>query len=277
MAKARMIKPDVRYSEKVASWPIEVRYFWVLLWGFVDDHGKAKDSPLLVKADCFPLDVEITHETVDDWLWLLAEAGVVARYEVDGVRYFEVVNWVEHQKPQHPKDDVLPGQSAPGAVRRERHEARMKPSRKSHAVLTPELSRDELGLSKSAPASGGATIDYFSQAYDSWPKKVDKADARKKWPQAVRQFGRSEAELVEVVRAHADAYRTHSTKQFTPALVVWLHKQRWDNELPTAAESKPVLEVSAPSPRAEFCPFHIGWPHPDSVAGCDRCKEERAA
>jgi hypothetical protein len=65
MAKTRMLKPDLRTSEKVASWPIEVRYFWVLLWGYVDDHGKGKDNPLLVKADCFPLDPDITGETVD--------------------------------------------------------------------------------------------------------------------------------------------------------------------------------------------------------------------
>jgi hypothetical protein len=60
MAKTRMLKHDLRTSEKVATWPIEIRYFWVLLWGYVDDHGKGKDTPLLVKADCFPLDPNIT-------------------------------------------------------------------------------------------------------------------------------------------------------------------------------------------------------------------------
>lgn len=253
MARIRMIKPDVRESEKVASWPIEVRYFWVLLWGYVDDHGKGKDNPLLVKSDCFPLDEGITRETVDEWLWLLAESGVIVRYVNDGQKLLEVVNWKEHQKPQHPKPDVLPGHTANGSARRERHEVLMKSSRGSHEVLTPELGRDGFGfereLGMSAPASGGDSdrTDYFSIAYDSWPKKVDKKDARDKWPRAVKAFGRSEAELVEIVRAHADAYRVNVSKQFIPALAVWLNKERWDNELPTASDSRPAAVTQAKS------------------------------
>lgn len=89
--------------------------------------------------------------------------------------------------------------------------------------------------------------DYFAMAYDSWPKKVDKKDARDKWPRAVKAFGRSEAELVEIVRAHADAYRVNVSKQFIPALAVWLNKERWDNELPTASDSRPAAVTQAKS------------------------------
>ena len=108
MAKVRMIKAEVRTSEKVASWPLEVRYFWVLLWGYVDDYGRGKDNPKLIKADCFPLDEDITSEVVDGWLWMLSDAGVVIRYEVDGVKYLAVKNWAEHQKPQHAGKDLFP-------------------------------------------------------------------------------------------------------------------------------------------------------------------------
>lgn len=36
-----------------------------------------------------------------------------------------------------------------------------------------------------------------------------------------------------------------------------------------AAISKPT-----PTPRFHECPTHPGWPHPESHAGCDRCKED---
>lgn len=253
MARIRMIKPDVRESEKVAAWPIEVRYFWVLLWGYVDDHGKGRDNPLLVKSDCFPLDVDITGDVVDGWLWVLAESGVIVRYENDGKKYIEVVNWSKHQKPQHPKPDVLPGHKDEGSTRRERHEVVMKLSREPRGVLTPELGRGgfdfEEELSMDAPASGGDSrrTDYFAMAYDSWPKKVDKKDARERWPRAVKAFGRSEGELVEIVEAHAAAYRAHVAKQFIPALAVWLNKERWDNELPTSSDSRPAAVTQAKS------------------------------
>lgn len=144
MAKTRMLKPDLRTSEKVASWPVPMRYFWALLWGYVDDHGKGRDNPLLIKADTFPLDEDITGEVVDRWLWGLAEAGVVVRFTYDGTDYVQVTNWDEHQKPQHPTKDILPEWSAAGAVVRSLHASLMHDARKPLAPLTPELSRDEL-------------------------------------------------------------------------------------------------------------------------------------
>ena len=40
MARIRSVKPALRTSRVVASWPWPVRYFWVLLWGYLDDHGR---------------------------------------------------------------------------------------------------------------------------------------------------------------------------------------------------------------------------------------------
>lgn len=51
----------------------------------------------------------------------------------------------------------------------------------------------------------------------------------------------------------------------------------WRNWCRRVVDSVPLVQRSAPSPRAQWCPRHEGWPHPDSVYGCDRCKEERAA
>jgi len=108
MARIRSIKPEIRSSEKVTSWPIEVRYAWILLWGFCDDHGRARDNARLFRADAYPLDDQITLEDVEGYLTQLATAGVIERYEVDGTRYLRVVNWTEHQKPQHPSKSVIP-------------------------------------------------------------------------------------------------------------------------------------------------------------------------
>lgn len=147
MSKARMLKPDLRTSERVAAWPREVRYFWVLLWGYADDHGKGKDNPLLVKADCFPLDADITGETIDEWLELFARDGVIIRYEVVGVRYFKIVNWREHQKPPHPTADVLPEPEAPGATIRSAHARFMHGAGAVREGLTPKLGWVGYGLS----------------------------------------------------------------------------------------------------------------------------------
>ncbi|MFF7142311.1 hypothetical protein ACFZB5_13815 [Streptomyces nodosus] len=108
MARIRSIKPELRTSITVSAWPREVRYFFVLLWGYLDDYGRGVDDELLIASDCFPRDRDITPERVDDWLELIAEAGPICRYEVDGRDYLHAPNWREHQKPSHPTRSKVP-------------------------------------------------------------------------------------------------------------------------------------------------------------------------
>lgn len=95
-------------SETVNSWPIEVRYFWIMLWGYVDDFGKGRDNAKLIVADTYPLDDSVSHEDVSGWLEILAASKVIQRYTVDGKNYIAVTNWSEHQRPSHPAKSVIP-------------------------------------------------------------------------------------------------------------------------------------------------------------------------
>jgi hypothetical protein len=108
MARIRSIKPELRTSITVSLWPREVRYFFVLLWGYLDDYGRGVDDELLIASDCFPRDRDVTPERVDGWLELIAEAGPLCRYEVDGRNYLHAPNWREHQKPSHPTRSKVP-------------------------------------------------------------------------------------------------------------------------------------------------------------------------
>lgn len=108
MARIRSIKPELRTSITVSRWPMEVRYFFVLLWGYLDDYGRGVDDGLLIAADCFPRDRHITAETVDGWLDVMEDSGPVHRYEVDGKTFLHCPSWGEHQKPQHPGKVNLP-------------------------------------------------------------------------------------------------------------------------------------------------------------------------
>jgi hypothetical protein len=108
MARIRSIKPELRTSLTAVEWPREVRYLWVLLWGYLDDHGRGVDNARLVLADCFPLDRDLDEDTIDKWLTMFAESGPLCRYTVAGRRYFHSVNWKEHQRPSHPTDSRIP-------------------------------------------------------------------------------------------------------------------------------------------------------------------------
>jgi hypothetical protein len=152
MARIRSIKPEVRTSLVVGSWPRDIRYLWILLWGYLDDHGYGVDDARLVKADCLPLDDDVSRQDVDDWLKLIAVSGPLCRYEVDGRRYMHAPNWGEHQKPQHPKPSRVPAcplhdggmKTTPDDPEEsiepynDLHEDVMKPSGDPPEVVTPE-------------------------------------------------------------------------------------------------------------------------------------------
>ena len=108
MARIRSIKPEMRTSITVSLWPREVRYFFILLWGYLDDYGRGVDDELLIASDCFPRDRDITPERVNAWLELMADSGPLCRYEVDGKQYLHAPNWREHQKPSHPTRSKVP-------------------------------------------------------------------------------------------------------------------------------------------------------------------------
>lgn len=122
MARIRSVMPQMRTSRTVAAWPREVRYAWVLLWGYLDDSGRGLDDCRLIVADLFPMDRDITERKMDRWLSLMAEAGqntdkipALCRYEVDGVRYLHAVKfrdraeeWKGHQRPGHPTPSRIP-------------------------------------------------------------------------------------------------------------------------------------------------------------------------
>jgi hypothetical protein len=108
MAVDRMLRAEMRESEKVNSWPYPLRYFWTQLWGYCDDWGRGRRDPRLVKSGVMPLDDEATYEVVDRWMTGLESAGVIQCYTVDGKVYFECVNWDESQDPPYRRKTAVP-------------------------------------------------------------------------------------------------------------------------------------------------------------------------
>jgi hypothetical protein len=111
MAVDRMLRAEMRESEKVNSWPYPLRYFWTQLWGYCDDWGRGRRDPRLVKSGVMPLDDEATYEVVDRWMTGLELAGVIQCYTVEGKVYFECVNWDEAQQIVYRKKTITPDRS----------------------------------------------------------------------------------------------------------------------------------------------------------------------
>lgn len=113
MARIRSVKPELRRDLTVADWPRDCRYAWVLLWGYLDDHGRGLDDLRLLVADLFPLDRDVTERKLDGWLKRMTAASPhgeppLCRYQIDGRNYLHAPKWSRSQRVSHPQESKVP-------------------------------------------------------------------------------------------------------------------------------------------------------------------------
>ena len=97
MARARNIKPAFFKNETLVELPVETRLLFIGLWTLADREGRLEDRPKRIKMEIYPAD----EFNVDSMLNQLCSGGFLLRYEVEFVRYIEIINFVKHQDPHY--------------------------------------------------------------------------------------------------------------------------------------------------------------------------------
>lgn len=106
MARARNIKPGFFRNADLVDLPFEARLLFIGLWTIADRAGRIEDRPKQIKMELFPAD----NVDCDSLIGQLTSMGMVQRYEHDGKRYLQVVNFTKHQNPHRDeKASTLPG------------------------------------------------------------------------------------------------------------------------------------------------------------------------
>ena len=95
MARARNLKPSFFTNDILAEVPALGRLLFQGLWCVADREGRLADRPRKLKAEILPYD-DCDREAM---LCMLAERGFIQRYQADGERFIQVVNFVKHQNP----------------------------------------------------------------------------------------------------------------------------------------------------------------------------------
>lgn len=133
MPRIRTIKPSFFQSEDVSALPLRARLTWIGLWTHCDDHGRTEDNARLIKARIWPLD-DVNLRDIEDDLITLAAHGRIVRYDVDGRRYLEIVNWSEHQSINRPsKSRIPPPGAGANADSSQAHPPLSEPSSDTHS------------------------------------------------------------------------------------------------------------------------------------------------
>lgn len=147
MARARNIKPGFFKNADLVELPFEYRLLFIGLWTLADREGRLEDRPKQIRMELFPADNVDTNKGLD----ALQALGFVRRYEVDGKRFVQVVNFGKHQNPHmNEAKSTIP---APEIVREINEES---------TVQAPETGADITDRSSGAstvqtPAKDGAT------------------------------------------------------------------------------------------------------------------------
>ena len=95
MARARSIKPGFFKNEELVDIDPFGRLLFIGLWMMADREGRLDDRPKKIKMEIFPCD----NCDIDNLLSQLNEKGFILRYEIDGEKYIQIINFSKHQKP----------------------------------------------------------------------------------------------------------------------------------------------------------------------------------
>lgn len=99
MANRRMIASDIWRDEFFGGLDVTGRLLWIgLITTEADDQGRMVDNTKLIRSDIFPFD-DISTADIENRLALFAQAGKALRYEADGKRLIQLINWWSYQTP----------------------------------------------------------------------------------------------------------------------------------------------------------------------------------
>ena len=106
--RIRCIKPEFWISESVGRISREARLLFVGLWSFADDSGRGRGAFPAVSGALFPYDVDALSR-LPGWFAELEVEGMVFRYKAeDGNTYYQIPNWLKHQRIEKPSASKIP-------------------------------------------------------------------------------------------------------------------------------------------------------------------------
>lgn len=106
--RIRTIKPDIFISEDIAALSYEARWMFIGLLLYVDDQGRGRNDPRLIKAAVYPIDDEVTTNVITERIGELVKRAMVCLYRDGETPLLHVVNFTRHQKINRPTPSKLP-------------------------------------------------------------------------------------------------------------------------------------------------------------------------
>lgn len=110
MARIRSVPPEICDLEELSEASDFAERTFVRLATHMDDEGRARFNPKLLKAALFPLRDSVDADDLTEAVYELRDLGLLIVYNVDGALYVQCrpALWKDWQKPRHPSPSKLP-------------------------------------------------------------------------------------------------------------------------------------------------------------------------
>lgn len=281
MARSRNIKPGFFANEDLAECDPLARILFAGLWCLADRAGRLEDRPKRIRAEILPYDTV----DADALLNQLQLRGFIMRYEHDGGRYIQVLNFDKHQNP-HIKEarSTIP---APIFSEREpcEHGANPVQALGEHQKSPADsLIPDSLNLIPDTPlpptgergdCSAPIQVDRampaqpirtkakpklpegFEAFWAAYPRQAAKANATKAWAK-LNPDAELIAKIMQSLACHCLSHEwLKDDGQFVPHPATWLNGKRWEDEARPAGN---VRKFPARQNAVDDDDFHAtGW------------------
>lgn len=243
MSRSRTIKPSFFNNDDLAECSPLARLLFIGLWTIADRAGRIEDRPKRIKAEILPFD----DCNVDDLLTELKTRGFIIRYEAEGRRCIEVLNFVKHQRP-HPKEpeSELPAFQQLAVTPAEPWKVTAGPETTTASCALPSSSLHSSNPIPHTPIPRqAATRACFEEFVSLFPKKTHTDQAGEEWDR-IRPDSELAAALLQAVREQSRwPDRSGDNLRFMPNPAKWLREKRWLDKPPSMAPPGPPKRLSS--------------------------------
>lgn len=296
MARTRSIKPGFFDNDVLGDLPPLTRLLFIGLWCIADREGRLEDRPRKIKKAILGYD-DVDSDGVDKMLQSLQDTGFIIRYEAEGSRYIQVINFVKHQNPhmkEKPSEIPPPTYFDPGmpegsGQKSEGHETSTRPAPDKHGASIEEAApititpspitgtpspstaaepeeEDEDDEEKSDGKPKNTLENRFELFWKAYPKKKAKKTA---W-NAFKKIKPDEALFSRIMEA-IGRYRTSQEwqrdgGQYIPHPATWLNGGCWDDEIEEVKQNAEHNGHPGPNP-GKPTPAAPGTRKPNATAG----------
>ena len=257
--RARNIKPGFYKDEKLVECSAWARLLAPGLWMLADKEGRLADKPKQIKMEVFPAD----SVDVEPLLRELHTHKHILRYEMNGLKYIQVLGFSEHQSPHYSeKISMIPapvredsGTSPPSSTGDSGKEVPSssdipKPKPKTPEPQPPDLLNPDSPTEDSPNVAANAasahppekpkpkTAKAYTPAFDNFWSIYPRRDGSKYKAFEIFQRLTKEGICHDILIDGARKYAEHHARSATPPdklahATTWLNGRRWEAEYPT--------------------------------------------